>query len=611
MAVPSFLAFPGYVLSDSPEARFTAQQPRQPAHIRALAYAVCLGVIAIGLMHLYAPLLGRHGYWGQERAWPYLRTLEYIGEFRAGHFPPLSFTDAISGGGYAFPLFYPPAAYLISSFFTWGLGDVVLGVHMAFFLSVVLSGLAMYFMLERFTRNKLIALIGAVAYVTFPYRFTNVFERAALAESWTFVWYPLLLAGGWEIVKGRLVPWYLPVSLAGALLTHNITLVYFLCICAVLVWAGRRDLKWRGIVRVVLAGAVGGGLALWFLLPQQYYVGEVQAADREFIWATPESASHYRLRAEDLISDELRPDGVRLGMGIAEILLVPLALLARRRSKSQISDLDPRLYRCAFLLLIVWCVFLVVMLFPGITLRLLPKIFAYIQFPWRLTGINGFLACTAGALFLAASRPSLHALRLLAIASGLMMFAIPEYRRTAHVRQDWTARMLETQIHGTGADSGYTVLGEYLPRGLPLEKAKRSVRSAPSVSHDVRVVAWSKRGSEITTTLKASRPGRITFPLVYYDFYRVVDQDGNVSRSYARDGLLTADVPAGVHILRVERRMTPVAILGSTLTLASAFGLIGMVRSRRRAEAELSDGHESGERPKGVRDGTNAVAVAS
>ena len=103
----------------------------------------------------------------------------------------------------------------------------------------------MYFMGVVITRNRLAAVIAAVLYVSFPYRLVDVFVRGALAESWSFVWFPLILAGTWRGLANRRVPWYLPVAWAGLLLTHLPTALYFVFPFGILLFLGLWREGWR------------------------------------------------------------------------------------------------------------------------------------------------------------------------------------------------------------------------------------------------------------------------------------------------------------------------------------------------------------------------------
>src|SRR3989344_5265294 len=82
------------------------------------------------------------------------------------------------------------------AFHLLGLGFID-SVKLVFFFSIFLSGLTM-FVLAKELWGKLAGLTSALFYMTLPYRAVDVYVRGALAESFSFVWLPLIL---WSFYK--------------------------------------------------------------------------------------------------------------------------------------------------------------------------------------------------------------------------------------------------------------------------------------------------------------------------------------------------------------------------------------------------------------------------
>ena len=204
-----------------------------------------LALIAGVTCLLYSALFSRDPLTTHEGLDTYFRTHQYLEELGNGHWVPQLLPGAVRGAGSAFPSFYPPLSYLVASLMSFVVGDLVRGVNLALLLSVVLSGWSMYFMVIVITRNRLAAVVAAVLYLSFPYRLVDVFVRGALAESWSFVWFPLILAGTWRALSDKRVPWYLPVAWAGLVLTHVPTALYFVFPYGALLLVGLWRAGWR------------------------------------------------------------------------------------------------------------------------------------------------------------------------------------------------------------------------------------------------------------------------------------------------------------------------------------------------------------------------------
>ena len=541
-----------------------------------LRHPALLALLTLVVLALFHPLLTRHALEVHDSLDTYLRADGYLRELGAGHVPPQLFADAVSGGGYALPRFYPPLGYLVAAALAAPTGDVVLGVHLALLLSVVASAWAMYLLVHALTGRAGIAALGALLYVTFPYRFTDALQRSAVAESWTFVWFPLLFAGAWQAIRGGRVPWYFALSVAALLLTHTTTALYFAVVCAAVALLARRYVPASVTRRLVLETVVGIALAGWFLVPQVWYLPGVQAADPVFMWATPEHADQNRLTIDLLVHRFPAPNGLDLGVGLLGAALPLVALLRRRVRKP--GALDPRVSRLGLALALTWVACLAFMIAPMPALMVLPASFAYIQFPWRLLGLAGFLAATAVALMAAELRRATRAAVAVLAAAVTLGAALPPSHRRVPTNAEWTTADVVAIGRGSYSRLGYTILGEYLPRGEPADSVNARIQSAPEASAGTQVLAWRRAGSGWTAEVQSGPAGEVTLPLVGYDVYRVVDQQGTRLATRAAGGLLSVRVSQGRHELEVTRRRTGVELAGLALSLV---GLAGFALLRR------------------------------
>ena len=175
------------------------------------------------------------------------------------------------GYGYGYPLFnyYPQGPYLFGEIFrVLGL-SFVWTAKMTFAAAVVGSALTM-FILTRRLWGGWAAFAASGFYIYAPYRAVDIYVRGAMNESWSFVWFPLIL---WAVVamferwRWRYLVW-LAIGWAGLFLSHNLITLVFAPVFAG--WVGFWMLvtkKWRVAWRVLLGLVWGFLLVAFFELP--------------------------------------------------------------------------------------------------------------------------------------------------------------------------------------------------------------------------------------------------------------------------------------------------------------------------------------------------------
>jgi hypothetical protein len=545
----------------------------------AVRHLACVVAITAAVAFLFSDLFSPVAFWTHEKLYVYIRADQVAKELEAGHYPQ-AFPDAIWGAGYAFPRFYPPLTVWLAAGLTLLFEDVVAGTNAAFLLSVLASGFAMYFMVAALARSKSIALAAALIYVSVPYRFVDVFVRGALAEAWTFVWYPIVVAGLWRAITRRVFPWYLPVGIAGLVLTHNITAVYFLGFCALVCTVGFYWNGWRAAVLPALGLALGLALSAWFLLPQQAYMQDVWVGDREYMWADlAHVASHRVLPHQFLFSypdwwygesrgpQEL--DLMSFELGPAQLLVVPLAaafllLLARRQRR-----LDHLALVLALTCFAGWAGCLGFMLWPEVFLIVLPPQFGYIQFPWRLLGLSLFLSATAAALLVRYGGFSDTVRNGFVAAAILFVVLVPPFQREAAFEDGWAEdRVLASEYVREEGYLGYTVGGEYLPRDFDVHGIREG-RVGPEAFERPRVAdgegavtAWHRSGLDMEATVSGAGDRSLVLPLAFYDFYVAKSETGLRLETFSTGGMLGVRVPAGVGEVAIRQEITPITVVG-------------------------------------------------
>lgn len=377
-------------------------------------FLLCLCLFAIG------PLLRPGYFWDAHDAKNSLYFLfEFDKSIRDGILWPRWGPDWAFGYGYPFWNIYGPLAYYVGEAIHLLGFDLIDALKITFALSVFGSALSMYLFVGRLM-GEAAGLIAGLVYVYAPYHLFDIYVRAALAESFAFVFVPLVLWGFYELaVRPRLTAVIgAAAAYAALILTSNVLLVLMTPLVGLLViWLAVGHLKderptsdgaQRGVatrLRLLLrmlaapaAGlALGLGLMAIFLLPalfERNYVrldqwfGGRYTFGRDFVYFFQLFSPCWGFGASVAGPD----DQVGFQLGLAPLVLFALSFVAAPRLASTQARRVLRFFQVATLL----AAFLMTPASAWVWYSL--PVLQAVQFPWRLGVITTTcLAISAGA----------------------------------------------------------------------------------------------------------------------------------------------------------------------------------------------------------------------
>src|SRR3990167_2425859 len=166
---------------------------------------------------------------------------------KTGQFP-VRWVDGL-GFNFGYPLynFYPPFTYMLGEIFHLASFTYIDSIKLVFFSSIFFSGVAMYiFVKEQWGRAA--GVVSSLFYLLIPYRALDLYVRGALAESFSFVWLPLILWSFYKIYKTNktLYVYLSAIFLALLMITHNLIFLPFMLLLPFyllfLIWHSSRKL---------------------------------------------------------------------------------------------------------------------------------------------------------------------------------------------------------------------------------------------------------------------------------------------------------------------------------------------------------------------------------
>ncbi len=518
--------------------------------------------------------------------------------FHWGTLYPRWFPDFAFGYGYPVLNFYAPASYYPPALLVFLGVDILSATRVVLALAYALSGWITYRLLRQWTAPWA-AEVGATLYLTFPYHLYDLFIRGALPEFIAFLWPPLIL---WATVHlGRplapedtpiwrswLVSWHRqPVAVAlaalawaGLILTHNLTalmaalalLIYVLVLILILLLRG----AWRNghhLATLLLPLLLAGGIGAFYVLPALVELPNVG------LGAGPETRGyvHHFAHLNDLFTWTLLypyPDAGRPTVPVpAYVLLVLLAgafvLLARR---------SPQPRPLLSSLLAVLFTFYMTTWASASVWNGLAGLLAKLQFPWRWQALFSLALALTLALTLDAWRPS-RPRRGWILAGALTLLLggytfLPLHPPSApYTTDDLTSEQMWSfdREHG---QVGASWTAEFLPRWVteqrwaigrePANPSSMPAGAAP------RLIPWAWGYLRFLGQVEndTPRPVLLTFHAFYYPaWYLLLDGSPWPTRPETNLGLLTADIPPGLHTIELRWGETPAARLGRALSL--------------------------------------------
>src|SRR5262249_28217318 len=136
----------------------------------------------------------------------------------------------------------------------------------------------------------------------------------------------------------------------------------------------------------------------------------------------------------------LDDDGMSFELGIGQLIVLPLVFIFFGNFEKLRKSVDSRLLTVGTATFAGWLMTLAYMLYPHLFLKVLPKQFAYIQFPWRVLGITAFLGAASIAVFCFFLKSNRYMKPLLVAASLLVLLLVPNYQCEANLKSEWSKR---------------------------------------------------------------------------------------------------------------------------------------------------------------------------
>ena len=459
---------------------------------------------------------------------------------RDGQFPALIQPDLNNGYGYAALALYPGLFLYIPAVM------VLLGMPAVFaykiFLVFINAGtfLIMYGSMRTLSCGRKNSALCSFIYTLSVYRLGCIFIRGALGEVLGMCFFPLIVAGGYELLSGDRKRWpLLVIGATGILQSHIISTFLALCVGIVMIWMYRRNVvrekRWKELLLFCACTFI---LNLWFLVPfldfyRQPLNLNIQGSGKGIYYLnTIIPAQLFNLLGDNFGIAYTPEHGIlgEMSMTPGMSVFLGLALLTSFIAARMNSENSRFIGRC-------WCTALALLLLSTSILPweklqnigIINKAAGWIQFPMRLLGPASVLILTGTALVLESwevlsvkvRRAVSYALIISALIPAIMI-GIKVFRQNTFMN----ALEAVPQVNAMGLGKEYLMQGT--DDALLYQEGISADRSVVTIEN------YHKTGTHITFSyVNEGENQRAELPLLWYPGYTVKDENGEVLKTAA------------------------------------------------------------------------------
>ncbi|OGM32774.1 hypothetical protein A3D00_02190 [Candidatus Woesebacteria bacterium RIFCSPHIGHO2_02_FULL_38_9] len=480
-----------------------------------------------------------------------------------------------SGFGFGEPLFnfYGQLSYAIGEIFHLAGFQLIDSLKMLFVLSLVGSGISMFFLSRKIWKSNLAGLVSGILYIYAPYRAVDVWVRGALPEALSFVLFPLILLKIEDVFeKGKTKDFlWLSFFVSLLILTHNLSFVMFLPV--ILIWVTNRFLLIRNrsiMTKLFLSFIFSLAISSFYILPVLFESKFINLKSTTFGYF--DFRGHFDTLYQILFSrywgygaSLFGPeDGLNLSVGLFQWLIPTFVLMIVIFRKSLTKNKN----------FLVWFFLGWLMLFLThnkstiIWENFTPL--AYIQFPWRFLSVAVF--CFALASGIIVELFNNHKSLVAILVCGMVIL-----NTFSFFREDIWYKTTDKELLSSSwwNIQKTTSVGDYWPNF----GANIPVSLAPDQFEGQKLIAKTTKSSAYEVL---DAEGRISFPIIFFPGWHA-KLDQTVLNTYPNEkGLVTIDVNKKNTEVDLSFENTQIRSIGNSISVISTVLLfVGLVKFRK------------------------------
>ena len=456
-------------------------------------------------------------------------------------FLPMIMSNLCNNFGYSWNIFYSPLTAYMSVMFRIFNFSYVNCLKLCMFVIVLLSGLTMYKLTLRITKNKKLATLASIIYILAPYRITDMYIRTALAELASFIFIPIVFEGLYIIVNEEKKSYKLALGAAGLILTHQVIAMYTAIICFVYLIVFFKKLKSKTVLK-----NIGVNLLFCILMTSFYWVGLLQhyfnTSYEVFVPGRMEREEvliFYKAKFSQLFITNSEQTMI-YAIGLLSVIGLVLTPIAYKKI--------PEEYKKTYMFFLITGIVLIGMTLSIFPFEKLPQALTILQFTFRLFTFTSFFFAFVVATNFAILIKDFKTLDIVVLLTISILLLVPYKSKLDFNLQDNEERLINGVriTENTGRVHAGMASMEYLPT-----KAFKNLKYIANrkdevivLDNDEAVISdYTKQASNMNCKISnINKETTIELPYIYYLGYRVYANGQEIKYTESDNGFIQINI---------------------------------------------------------------------
>lgn len=478
-------------------------------------------------------------------------------------------SNLTNGYGYSWDLFYGPLSTMGLLFTNLIMSSWVNAYKMLLFICLVLSGITMYKFVYKLTDDRNVAGLSGVLYMSMPYHLTDMYIRNALGEYISFIFFPLVFLGMYNIFHKDKKDYWLVIGAVGLIITHNLMTIltvifafgYFIVNLGCL-----KDKEIRNRIIISLVFIIFIAAFFWLPMLEATFYTNYKAYEPEGM-STQEKFLSYSLNIDELFvteKDSIFVFEIGPHIWIMFCFAIPVVKVLEKQYKKEYM---------LFLFYSLFCIFASTKYFPW---KYVSDSFYIIQFPWRMLAFaNFFMAVVCSInMGIVIKKFGFKDFIILSVIAIIYMVSLKDFVPTTEIVKDIDDFYIgiisgreEEVVAGMGR-------GEYLPSLADDNRFYIAARenTVLVLEGNGEVTNVNKDGSKLICEINTLEENTIyEFPYVYYPGYKITIDGKEIKYFESENGLIAIGITElaeyDVELSFTETSFTKMSKLFSILSL--------------------------------------------